>query len=322
MGIPYVAPANLSALHIMGLGAVGSLICAGAQHNSIPYQVITRQNRNDLAKVGLSQHRVSRIEFEPVTLSNATLSSGQLLATDLVILPLKVYQLREALLALKPRLCAQTPIVLLHNGMGGFEITRAILPTQPLLLATTSHGAMKIEHQHIKHTGLGSTVVGPAPDMEITKEHHYLSIVQCLNKVLPPLQWCEDMLPKLWLKLSVNAVINPLTAIHNVNNGALLTEQFQPSVEAITREVHRVMQAEGINYQYGYLVDNVRHVMQATSANFSSMHQDVYHRRTTEIDSINGYICQRAQYHSRSLAQPIITPHNQALIDQIKVLSP
>ncbi|RML84330.1 2-dehydropantoate 2-reductase, partial [Pseudomonas syringae pv. maculicola] len=45
------------------------------------------------------------------------------------------------------------------------------------------------------------------------------------------------------------------------------------------------------------LHDEVLRVIQATAANYSSMYQDVLHRRRTEISYLLGYACAAAARH-------------------------
>ncbi|MBB1438098.1 2-dehydropantoate 2-reductase, partial [Shewanella sp. SG41-4] len=59
----------------------------------------------------------------------------------------------------------------------------------------------------------------------------------------------------------------------------------------------------------------VYRVIELTSANFSSMYQDVAHNRPTEINEINGYICQQAKIHHLNV------PNNQYLVDKVLQLS-
>jgi 2-dehydropantoate 2-reductase len=60
--------------------------------------------------------------------------------------------------------------------------------------------------------------------------------------------------------------------------------------------------------------DEVFRVMQATSANKSSMLQDVEAKRATEIDFINGFIARRAGIHGLPCA------HHQHLLNAVRAL--
>jgi 2-dehydropantoate 2-reductase len=100
-----------------------------------------------------------------------------------------------------------------------------------------------------------------------------------------------DPVSLLWGKLVINAAINPLTALLRVTNGALLE---RPAARELMREASleaaSVARMQGITLPYPDPVLAVEEVARNTSANVSSMLQDVLRGTITEIDSINGAI--------------------------------
>lgn len=101
---------------------------------------------------------------------------------------------------------------------------------------------------------------------------------------------------QLWFKLAANAVINPITALMHCKNGELLSsrwenETFDFWMRHILQEVILVAQAtSAITLDKMKLEDYVNKVIVDTSANKSSMLQDIEAARETEIDFLNGYI--------------------------------
>ncbi|NMU82308.1 2-dehydropantoate 2-reductase, partial [Vibrio parahaemolyticus] len=87
-------------------------------------------------------------------------------------------------------------------------------------------------------------------------------------------------------KLAINCAINPLTAILQCKNGELAKPEFKIQLESITQELVEVMSKEGIAIEFRSLFDTVMQVVNATAENYSSMRQDVFHQRRTEIDFI------------------------------------
>ncbi|CSC22416.1 2-dehydropantoate 2-reductase [Vibrio cholerae] len=162
----------------------------------------------------------------------------------------------------------------------------------------------------MSHTGFGQTQVGPFNALGARCDF----IADVFNHALAPVTWNPEIQQALWRKLAVNCAINPLTAIHQCANGALVAPEFTPIITAILDEVTAVMQAEAISGEAEALRDGVYQVIQATAANLSSMHQDVFHRRPTEIDFITGYVVRKGEQHG------IATPVNSALYQQIKTL--
>ncbi|WP_417362149.1 ketopantoate reductase family protein [Gallaecimonas pentaromativorans] len=225
---------------------------------------------------------------------------------ELWLICTKSYQVKEAVAALSPP--CDVPLVLLCNGLGPHQ-TLAGLVSNPLYLGTTTYGARKSEGV-VEMTGRGQCWYG-----------HYrgskaqLGLVhRVLNLALPPAQCFENVLAPLWRKLAINAVINPLTARDKVANGALLADTYQAEITALVTEMLPVLAAEGQAFTKEALVAQILAVAEATAANTSSMLADRLAHRRTEIDAINGYLCQKAQM------QGLSTPRHLALWQQITAL--
>src|SRR6185503_11209581 len=91
----------------------------------------------------------------------------------------------------------------------------------------------------------------------------------------------------LWLKAIVNAAINPLTAIHRVPNGRLLSDAaLLAQMKSVCREAVLVARAERVTLPTEDVWATVESVARTTSANHSSMLQSVQRGRRTEIDAI------------------------------------
>ncbi len=295
---------NSPNMQILGNGAIGNLLAAGAIKHGLNMRLCPRTPVNMAGQV--------IAQTATVTLPMSCYQPfSALTANDILVVPLKVHDIRSALTSLPFSLDKASAVVLLHNGMGGWEQARDVLPHNPLYLATTSHGALRASPTVVRHTGIGQTMLGVAPDNANHDNERDNAVTSLLDRCLPPVFWQDDIVEALWLKLAVNAVINPLTAIHNVRNGALLEQSYSPMVSAICAEVSVVMKAWGFAHSKEELEQRVRRVMHNTAANYSSMHQDVYHGRTTEIQAINGYLLKMAE--KKGIALPV----NASLISQI-----
>ncbi|EXF69346.1 2-dehydropantoate 2-reductase family protein [Vibrio parahaemolyticus AQ3810] len=158
------------------------------------------------------------------------------------------------------------------------------------------------------HTGQGITQVGG----------FNASGAQCqflqdvMQHALPKVVWNPNINAALWTKLAINCAINPLTALHQCKNGDLAHGDFQDTLKNITKELVEVMNKEDIATQFDVLFETIMQVVRATSENYSSMRQDVFHQRPTEIDFITGYLLKAAEKHR------INTPENLELYQRIK----
>ena len=140
------------------------------------------------------------------------------------------------------------------------------------------------------------------------------SIEPILSELLPPSHWHQDISLALWKKLAINSVINPLTAIHNLKNGALADREFSGSISNICNEIANIMKALNYPMTSNELIESVQQVITATANNYSSMHQDIKFKRQTEIEFINGYVTSKASELN------IKVPHNQRFLEQIRQL--
>ncbi|WP_457636863.1 ketopantoate reductase family protein [Oceanithermus sp.] len=126
----------------------------------------------------------------------------------------------------------------------------------------------------------------------------------------------EDLLIVRLRKLAVNLVINPLTAVLNRPNGALLEPQVWELGVELVREMEPVLNSRGLADGQEQLLQLIYQVARETAANVSSMLADVRAGRKTEIEAITGVLLRwgeelglelprhRALYHLvRSLEQ-------------------
>ena len=254
--------------------------------------------------------------------SSSTTTQTRLSSLKLIIVCVKAYQVVEALTPLLPLLSDDCHILLLHNGMGPHLEVAALLGLNAdeqsgrkphcqrgLSLGTTSQGALKLSRWHVRQTGRGLSQFGDYLGKPLDS-----AVKSQLLSAIPNSQWCDDIVTSLWQKLAVNAVINPLTAIHRCQNGALAQPVYAATIEAILDELHTIATLDGIKLEKSVLHTRVEQVIELTSSNFSSMYQDVTHKRLTEIAYINGYLLARAQAHGLSL------DINASLVEKIKNL--
>jgi len=302
MGQQLVDEKNIA---ILGAGAVGQLIYQQLFAKGHAPLFITRDHEQQ-------QHIAFTALDGRVTESTATLlcnrSDPSLFEhIQLLIVCVKAYQISDALKSIIDKLPEECHILLLHNGMGPHLEVAKQLRGQGLSLGTTSQAALKKSRWHIAQTGPGSTQLG-----DLTGPHLSRELKACLLNAIPGSQWCEPILPSLWHKLAINAAINPLTAIHNCNNGALAQAQYRQQISDVVSELVEVASADGVELDKSALINRVFEVIELTGANYSSMHQDIANKRKTEIESINGFVVQRAQHHK------LTAKVNLSLLEQVK----
>ncbi|CAK9884104.1 MAG: 2-dehydropantoate 2-reductase [Candidatus Erwinia impunctatus] len=259
---------------------------------------------------GWQKQHTTPLRYCLTTLSGDTLQAvcgsndpQRLAESEILLVTLKSNQIASVLPDLLPVIAANCAIILLHNGMGVSEYLPSV--SQPLLQAITTQAAMRQDGK-VHHTANGITYIGALN--QAAKEHSWLA--DSLHDALPEVLWHEQITLAAWHKLAVNCAINPLSVYHHCRNGELLHHPDQ--LKALCDEVAQVMRSEGIDVSNDLLYLKVMTVIEQTSANRCSMLQDVLARRTTEIESITGFLRQKAALHG------IATPENDKLYQFIK----
>lgn len=272
---------------IIGLGAVGRLVAsaAAAGGSRIVHLDSRSERQRDISFLVQDENRaVTVFRQKPED------------RPDLYVITLKSYANREALPALGARMLADVPAVVLQNGMGNVEYVASVLPDNPVIPAITTAGVYRRGDSLIR-AGSGVVRYGGNAD---------LAWMGCGS-----LPWLRDPDIRLTMlkKLTVNAVINPLSAIYDVKNGFLL--QRADLIKKITREIYNILSGDCGCLTETDLYLLVIDVARATADNCSSMLEDIRHGRKTEIESIVGYLLSRAR--SSGVQTPLLNDMYQKI---------
>ena len=229
---------------------------------------------------------------------------------DVILLCVKSFQIKSVLQEISKYLQNNTNIILGHNGMGTLaELPKEFISKHNIYALLTTHGSLRNAPLSITHTGIGVTDIGlVSGDVEIAEQK---TLVNVLNTAFPKVTLHKSIIIKQWLKLAVNCVINPLTALHNIDNGQINNDIFTTKIEEILTEFVAVAKCEGVLLNAAELTKTVHEVAKATAKNCSSMRCDILANRKTEINYINGYI------HKLGLKHSIATPENTKLLQAI-----
>ena len=117
---------------------------------------------------------------------------------------------------------------------------------------------------------------------------------------------------EVWIKLTINSVLNPLTAIFQVRGNEIITDSLRSIRHGIVDECLEVASAEGIEIDPA--IKEMIDVGVANFFNYSSMCQDIIQKRKTEIDFLNGQVVELGKKHN------IPTPINGSMVALVKFL--
>lgn len=292
-------------INVVGAGAIGHLWFSFLTKHGIKSTLYSRKIVNS------KKLRVESpdAKFE-ILINYRTLTQWR--NADVILICVKAHQLDQLCQQLASKVSQTCPVILMMNGMGLTEIVQQYLPDNPCLHAYVVHGAY-LKDQRLVHTGNGETSLGNLRGSY--SESDFTKLISVLNTALAPVTWNSQHYQAMLLKLLINAVINPVTALLDIQNGDIVNNgELIPECESLLQEVTPLLPLIGFTTSTQQLRQKIIEVAINTQYNTSSMRQDVLKGRYTEIDFINGYLIKLAAQRDISLTQ------HQAIVSQIKTL--
>jgi 2-dehydropantoate 2-reductase len=245
-----------------------------------------------------------------------------------------------ALRSVKHRISPGTTICLMQNGMGQVEELNREVFTDPetrptYMLGLVTHGVYLSRQFAAYHVGTGSIALGVVRDadkfpmppkspplslteadrrrMYPTDDDLYAQITsRYLLRTLTrsPILTCTavpylDLLQLQLEKLTINCIINPITALLNLPNGSLLgnsalsrtSRLLLAEISAVILRLPELTHLPGLRSRFSppRLESLYLSVARSTAQNSSSMREDIRNGKDTEIEYINGYIVRRGE---------------------------
>ena len=273
---------------VVGAGAMGTFITAWlsmAGHEVWLLEVndkrVTKIKENGIC---LEENDDSNnIKFPTITSNPSKIGE-----VDVVIIMVKAFDTEDAVKLVLPSISEKTVVLTLQNGMGNIELISKYIAKERVIAGTTSHGALLIDDGHVRHTGVGDTIIGA---LSADSEKHTGKLKELLDDSGINTSVSDDVTSLLWGKLLINMSINPLTAIMRIKNGRIVElPHLIEIIKQLLAESLKVASEIGINIPYDNPLEKVIQVSRNTSQNNSSMLQDILAGRRTEINQINGAI--------------------------------
>ena len=284
--------------HILGAGSLGTLWATRLARAGVPVRLILR-NEARLADYRAGQGLTLVEQGVEQTYPVVGETPGSPEPIHRLLVACKAYDAQSAIAQLHPRLAPDAELILLQNGLGSQDAVAAQVPLARCIYASSTEGAFREGDWRVVFAGHGYTWLGdashPTPPL-------WLNDLQAAGI---PHDWASDILTRLWRKLALNCAINPLTVLYQCRNGGLHAHACE--VATLCAELAELLECCGQPAAAQDLHSEVQRVIQATAANYSSMHQDVANHRRTEISYLLGYACQAAARHQ------LVLPHLQQL---------
>ena len=300
---------NRHRIAVIGCGSLGSLFAARFAMAGNEIWGVTRSeaHREAIAEHGLvlqDGDQQTKVRIHACSELPSTIQS-RAAHFDLVLIAVKSYDTEQVAAELVNILTPGTPVLTLQNGLGNAEALADQLPSHPLMVGSTTFGALQESAGVVRLTGRGECVIGnweQSDSATISNEasSRIQSIALLFEGAAIPCRIAADVRSVLWKKLAINAVINPLTALLGVCNGELIESSdgdlsFRKGVDKIANKVLSEILVVATSQhivlpELEELHQDIRKVCRATAENQSSMFRDAQNGKQTEIDAINGAV--------------------------------
>ena len=265
---------------IVGAGALGTLLAARLSGAGSAVRVLARRRERAQALPREAPDAV------------ATTDAADLVPAAIVFLCVKAHDTESAARLLAPLLAsAPAPVVSLQNGWGHMNLLAALLPGIPLVAATTTLGAYWDEAGRYHVSPDGETIFAPWRTADAASTAGTADAAARFRTAGFTAGAADNARDLLWRKLVLNVAVNPLTAIHDVSNGALRTT---PGLWGVC--VAAAREAVAVGAARGHLSDAydpeppLQRLLRDTATNRSSMAQDLARGRRTEGEAIVGSV--------------------------------
>ncbi|MFH0763233.1 MAG: 2-dehydropantoate 2-reductase [Candidatus Omnitrophota bacterium] len=294
---------------IIGPGALGCLLASLLSKTRQEIWLLDK-NPQRAARINKSGIAIEGISGKWRSSVRASSDAKEIGCADLVIIAVKSYDTKSAVINAGPLIGKDSKVLTLQNGIGNIEVITEAVDSDIVIGGVTNLGATLLEETRVKYAGRGETVIG-RPDGKIPVEMRWIR--ETFEKAGLEIRFSRDIKGLLWSKLIINAGINALTAVTRLKNGKLIeVEGARRLLRGAVAEATRIAKRKRIKLIYDDPLAKVEAVCEATANNISSMLQDVLRQKRTEIDFINGVIVRLGQ----ELNIPV--PYNLILVDLVK----
>ena len=294
---------------IVGPGAMGCLFAARLKiaGHDVTLMDYMKERAEEISRQGIMVEGVSGEYRVKVPILVGEIPSNY----DFALICVKSIKTREAGEAIRPRIDRETVVVTLQNGIGNLEILEEIFGRDRVLGGVTAEGATVLGWGRIRHAGHGLTIIGPGKAPGSPCEN----LVNAFCMAEFETSSADNVQELIWGKLIINVGINALTAITGLKNGRLPElEGIRSIMEDAVKEAVAVATAKKIQLPYSDPIGRVKEVCRNTAGNVASMLQDVLHKKTTEVEFINGAIVKEGEILN------VPTPVNRILTSLVRTL--
>jgi len=283
---------------VIGAGAIGIVLAASLDNKNEVSVLVKPENYKRLIKKGLwiiEGNKKRKIKAKIVT---------EVIDSEIVLIAVKGYDLQNT----KKLLDSFTgKVIICQNGLKMLDFR--LSNDNEIYSIVTSIGATLSEIGVSEFKGTGKTVVGGLFNVKKDSKE----ILELFSSYFFDISQSKDIKKEIWLKAAINSAINPIASFHNLKNGELKKSEYWTQVKELLTESVSIAKSNGIKFRNDP-IDLTEEIIEKTADNLCSMLQDIKKGRKTEINEINGILCQMGK------KQNIIPKLNLEYLKKIKTL--
>jgi 2-dehydropantoate 2-reductase len=265
---------------LIGAGPVGSLLATALAHNGASFIWVARsiERRAQLPALALSTADTEASwQLDPALVVENTLELGEV---EWLVLAVKAQNVLPLLAELNPY--PGRKVLVVANGLHSGPFHLGLL-----------YGGARLDEGTVVTGRRNELMIGP-----LTVDDHSADLLGDLSAPWLTVNPHSRIETPMWLKLALNCVANPLSALLNLENGALLSLVGSPLVRALLEELALVLHHElssGESFMPEDLGAMLVKLLTDTAGNSSSMREDLLAGRETEIEYLDLAVVERAR---------------------------
>jgi len=269
---------------VFGAGAIGSTMGAMLSVNHHVVLVGREPHMRAIRENGL---RITG-QVNMISWPDAVTEIEGMEPQDIILITVKAYDTPEALESITPIVNEKTIVVSLQNGLSSADLILSRYAGG--VLGITSWGAFLESPGVVRVAGQGDTAFG-----SLNAPEKASIVARLFTEAGVPSRKSDNIIGEIWMKVIVNACINPITALLKITNGEIVKDEgVLKLVRDICAEGAAAARANGIALP-GNPYERTLEVIGSTASNKSSMLQDIEHQRPTEIDQITGELVMKGE---------------------------
>jgi len=298
-------------IYFLGAGALGCAIGGTLAAGGSDVTLIDRYQEH-VDAINRDGLRMKEGETERVVHVKAATDCRGLPPADLVIVLVKSFHTRDAILSALPIVGERTAVMSLQNGLGHEDIlAEAAGPSHVLAGKTYVGGVLLGPGRIIAGTRGKRTFIG---ELDGSISPRVAAIAEAFERAELPCTVSDNIVGTMWDKLLINVATGALSGVTGLPYGGLYAvPEIEACAVAAVGEAMAVARAAGIKLSIQEPRDAWVMAAEGLPAEFrTSMLQSLDKGAATEIDFINGAVVRAGQRRN------VPTPVNQVLVAAIK----